>query len=150
METSVHSSITAPTRREVFSNWQCFNHTVLDGADGSLSNVTYKTGDANTTAKIYIGGDPSPGATVYVTESEVFCGIRCAIVWGFQSFTPESRLQQAYLYRCEISISNVSNITDPRHILSDEVARIAAGSIGLDGYDRNTQPATQISRFRPL
>jgi hypothetical protein len=145
-ETNPDVSIQVWTHRSVNSTYECSNFFVTEGADGKSPNVTYQIVSGNETAKLYIGGDPSPGATVYVTEVERTCGPRCAMVWGFQSIVPDSGLDQSCLCRCNVSISPVSDTDKPEQKLPDRVAQIGAGAIGLDGYDSVSRPLTQNNR----
>ena len=39
----------------------------------------------------------------------------------------------SFFYQCPITVSHVSNITDPKYDLADGMARVAASSIGLQG-----------------
>ena len=132
------------TNRTVNVTWACGSFDVLSGADGNSPNITFNPGSANRTLQIGLNG---PGATTYVTETEAFCGPRCSIVWAFQAIVPESDLRTASLTQCNITVSGVTNAYLPQHAVSDGLAQIAAGAIGLDGFDQDLQPRTQATRF---
>lgn len=146
-ELNADADLRVYTARAVDATYACVNRVIVDGADGTSSNVTYRTGEGNSTDRLYVGADPSPGATIYITEIDRVCGPRCARVWGFQSIVPNSQHDNAYLYQCNITVGPVTNATRPEHELPDTVAWLAAGAIGLDGYNRSTVPITQNSRY---
>ena len=132
-ETNPDSKQLFYTNRTANSSWLCTSYDVLTGQDGDRTNITYHDGEQ---IRSFDVGETGPEATTYITETEVVCGPRCAQVWAFQTQIPEMGILPT-LYQCNITISNVSNPYHPEHILPDMQARIAAGAIGLDGFQHD-------------
>ena len=132
------------TNRTAHMAGACNSFDVLSGADGNTPKITFNPSSANRTLQIRLNG---PGATTYVTKTEDFCGLRCSIVWAFQATVPGSDLQTSSLTQCNITVSDVINTYLPQHAVLDAIARIATGSIRLDGFDQGIQPGTQATRF---
>ena len=67
-------------------------------------------------------------------SSTKFCGgPRCATI-GVFALTGDFRDGNGVFYECNITVSEVfGNTNTSNQIMSDHVARLAAGSIGLDG-----------------
>lgn len=120
------------TNRTVNVTWLCSAYDVVDGGDGSTNDITYLDGDQRVPFFVGQGG---PAATTYITETQEVCGPRCARVWAFQSAISAMGILPT-LYDCNITVSNVSNAYQPEHLIPDMQARLAAGSIGLEGFQR--------------
>jgi hypothetical protein len=99
--------------------------------NGALGGTTY----------IYRGTDIPQRATVYS------CGPRCIWMWAHKNVGAG---EESTFYQCPITVSPVSNTTQDAHIISDDVARLAASAIGLEGRsaDNNgTQVWTQFQFY---
>jgi hypothetical protein len=118
------------TDRVANVTWLCSGYDVVAGGNGLSSNVRYLDGD---TIRPFFVGETGPGATTYITETAEVCGPRCTRVFVFQSEIQSTGTRPS-LYDCNITISNVSNRHIPEHDLPDMQARIAAGAIGLEGF----------------
>jgi len=70
------------------------------------------------------------------TLSQYYCGsLRCAslglFVFGGDALTDDG--MKGDFYECNVTVSDVKNAMVPAHQIDDHVARVAAGSIGLNG-----------------
>jgi hypothetical protein len=71
------------------------------------------------------------------------CGDRCAKVYAL-----ENNGKSGYYYACNVTVGNVTNTTRWVQQLPDNLARMAAMSIALTGYNyHNTPNATQFQAF---
>ena len=118
------------TSRTINATWLCSGYEVVVGGDGSTTDITYLDGDRRIP---FFVGETGPGATTYITETAEVCGPRCARVWAYQAALPRADVLPT-LYDCNITISNVSNTYLPEHVIPDLQARLAAGAIGLEGF----------------
>lgn len=131
------------TSRTVNATWLCAGYDVVQGGDGSTVDIVYLDGGVR---RPFFVGETGPGATTYMTETEEVCGPRCARVWAFQTEILQSEVKPS-LYDCNVTVSQVSDMYLPEHSIPDLQARIAAGSIGLEGFQhRNT--TRQWVRYR--
>jgi hypothetical protein len=84
----------------------------------------------------------APKSTTYLTSSKgLDCGPRCANVCAFENSGSKS-----WYYKCNITISEVSNATHNEQRVSDSTAKMAAGAIALQGYQDQIQDS-QYQRF---
>ncbi|KAH0555835.1 hypothetical protein GP486_006222 [Trichoglossum hirsutum] len=109
---------------------KCASYSVIQGSDGTSTNITYLYGNASRSLFVRYA---SPGATTYITDTDVVCGPRCARVWVFQSLQPASGVTSLSVMDCNVTVTDVENASLPQHEVPDEQARIAAGAIGLEG-----------------
>jgi len=80
------------------------------------------------------------------TWSQYYCGsLRCAtlgvFVFGSNAQTVDS--MKGDFYECNVTVSDVKNAMVPAHRIVDHVARLAAGSIGLNGMTASGSIAKQ-------
>lgn len=94
-----------------------------DSTTGSIVIPTSALGNDGTTY-IYQGTRPPAKATTFGN------GDRGIKMWVYKN--PKHPL----FYECPITVSVVYNVTDPRHNITDDVAREAAASIALQGQFR--------------
>lgn len=78
----------------------------------------------NATTYIYRGVNTPQKATKFS------CGNRCVWMWAYIN---EGNLDNSTFYQCPITISKTSNASSDTHIVSDNVAKLAASSIALEG-----------------
>ncbi|KAL8769310.1 MAG: hypothetical protein Q9209_004692 [Squamulea sp. 1 TL-2023] len=101
-----------------------------DTTDGVLRIARTDTGYDSTTYA-YTGVQAPQNATA------VTCGPRCIWLYaGRQSGV--NRRGGDDIFKCPITVSEVSNVGNPAHIVPDQTARLAAASIALSG--RYTNP----------
>ena len=70
------------------------------------------------------------GTEVPQNETEYSCGPRCLWMWAHKS---QGQGESSTFIQCPITISSVSYTTRDTEILSDDLARLAASSIALQG-----------------
>lgn len=122
---------------------------VADSADGKESEFVWQfensTGTyplsiprsilaAQSTTYVWNGTNIPPVATSQA------CGPRCIVLYALRDFRRGSD-HEINIFQCRITISPMSNIKDPAHVLSDSVARTAAASIALSGRWRRDSSA---------
>lgn len=80
-------------------------------------------------------------------QKDNHCGPRCAIVYGVS--LEENRPNKAILINCNITVLHVRNAPNASYEMSDRVARLAAGAIGLDGTRKfkTNRTVYQYSRY---
>ena len=85
-----------------------------------------------------------PNSTTYYTQLDMKCGSRCKNLCAY-----ENNGVAAFYYECNVNVSTVSNVSYPSQNVSDENAVMAAGAIGLQGYQQysNSKPTSQYQRF---
>ena len=78
------------------------------------------------------------GADVPQRDATQRCGDRCIWIWAHKTRCPTmpSDPDPAF-YQCPISISNVTNTSLAEHNIADDIARLAASAIALDGRKQN-------------
>lgn len=94
-----------------------------DPANGTIS-IPKELGGMSGTTYIYRGFHPPSGAGTFA------CGDRCIKMWAH---TAAGYGDDSTFYECPISISNVSNIENETQNVPDDVARLAAAAIALQG-----------------
>ena len=75
------------------------------------------------------------------------CGPRCSAVLALQ-FRDTDDDNDGALYDCDVTVSAVRGATEVGHEIPDNVARIIAGGIGLEGYS-NGPNDWEYSRYPP-
>ena len=112
-----------------------------DGPDGKVSELVWRFVNTTGTYNLTI---PRPSlamfATTYVwngteqphSETSQACGPRCLVLYALRDMKRGEK-HEITIFQCHISVSPVSNIKDPAHVLSDSMARTAAASIALSG-----------------
>ena len=105
-------------------NWSYSNGTVSD-------NITIPTEYSAYDSTTYI----YRGLNMPQNETESACGPRCMWMWAWRAHStlPSDSDQPVAVFRCSITISSVSNTTLESQTISDEMAKLAAASIGLQG-----------------
>ena len=59
------------------------------------------------------------------------CGDRCIWMWAYKN--PSGSPEPSAFYQCSVNISQVNNASQPEHFVPNDVAKIAAASIALQG-----------------
>lgn len=139
------------------SSGKCFeykevNHTVGPDLNGMHSawNYTFTNGSSTSNIMIPINMEAFNGTT-YVYRGTTIpqkadmwsCGPRCMWMWAHKS---PGAGDSSLFYQCPITVSQVSDITDPKQNLTDGMARLAASAIGLQGRFVNQKPGHQSER----
>ena len=140
------------TNRVVTASYdQCYQYDVnqtsgkkVDDANGDLAAYNWSYSNGTVSGNITIPTEYSAlDSTTYIyrglqkpqNETENACGPRCMWMWAFRarSSLPSDPDQPQTVFQCPITISSVSNTTLESHKISDEMAKLAAASIGLQG-----------------
>ncbi|KAL8672238.1 MAG: hypothetical protein Q9168_003285 [Polycauliona sp. 1 TL-2023] len=115
-----------------------------DDVDGQGPGSSFAYQDGNSMKHIEIpASSPGASATTYMykgfeapQETNYTCGPRCMWLWAYRNpaFTDEGNVgDPPGLYKCRVTISEVSNTWRASQTVPDDVARIAAVSIALQG-----------------
>jgi hypothetical protein len=114
--------IKAVTKFEYFKSDYSFNITVTNA---HLAN--------DATTYVYQGFTIPQNATIYD------CGDRCMVIYALRH--GGIRKEANRLFECNITISNVTSVSNPflppEHHVPDDIARLAAASIALQGRYQN-------------
>lgn len=101
-----------------------WNYTFTNGSYTSHISIPADIEAVNGTVYIY------RGVSIPQDVREWSCGKRCLWMWAHKL---AGAGDHSIFFQCPISISQVSNVTEPRQDLSDDMARLAASAIGLQG-----------------
>lgn len=129
------------SNRGIKTSGSCHTYPVHDNVNGSSDKFTVqKNGKPYSPLFESIG----PKSTTYYNQVDMTCGPRCKEVCAF-----ESNGKEAFYHECNITVSSVSNVAYPSQNISDANAMMAAGSIGLQGYQQysQSQPMSQYQQF---
>ena len=127
------------SNRTIIANTTCYVYDVTQGADGDSQQIYYTK---NGTMQVVDFQMIEPDSTTYYTSpQDGDCGPRCANVCAF-----ENSGSTGFYHECNITISNVNNATLPEHEIPDEIAKLAAASIALQGYQAKNV-ANQYQRY---
>lgn len=146
MESSANSDpnsnpINFYSNRSIKTTGSCVTYPVHDNVNGSSQSFTVEKD-----GKTYDPGFESigPNSTTYYTQQNMECGPRCKELCAY-----ENNGVAAFYYECNVTVSTVSNVSYPSQNVSDKNALMAAGAIGLQGYQQysNSQPMSQYQQF---
>ena len=129
------------SNRSIKTSGSCFTYPVLDNVNGSSQKFTVQKDGAPFTPDFESIG---PNSTTYYTQLDMTCGDRCKEICAY-----ENNGAAAFYYECNITVSTVSNVTYPSQNVSVANALMAAGAIGLQGYQQysGSQPTSQYQQF---
>ncbi|KAL9599152.1 MAG: hypothetical protein Q9219_004019 [cf. Caloplaca sp. 3 TL-2023] len=130
------------------STGQCFRYQprqfyLEESRDGpeSIRVYPYFNGTFNGTLRV-ASADTHFDSTTYAymgfsapqnaSASDVTCGPRCIRLYAVRQ-NGNVTDRGADIFMCPITVSEVSNIEDPAHVVPDDTARLAAASIALSG-----------------
>ena len=115
------------------------NYTYTDNiTTGSILIPTSALGNDGTTY-IYRGHETPSKETVYGN------GPRGLRMWAYKNpgLNPDSRF-----YECPVTVDIVTNVKDPRHNISDALAREAVASIALQGQFKGSFPDRDFTQWQ--
>ena len=138
---------------------ECYSYS-LSGVDkgtsegGRWSNYTYSNGTFSGTILLPVQTDTFDG-TVYVyngfnppqTETTYACGPRCIWMWAHKTVGPSDR---SMFYKCPVTVNAVQNSSQDAHNVSNDIARLAASSIGLQGGNSDPEIGWVQFQFYPI
>ena len=139
------------------SSGECFEYQMVGKPhDGSDGNVDYKYTNGTIHGNITIPGQSSAfEGTTYIYQGintpqkavKYACGPRCIWMWVHKSRGPAPG-QKFVFYQCPITVNSVSNTTNDTQEVSNDMARLAAASIALQGRPSyNTWKQYQLYTF---
>lgn len=114
----------ATMTRDTAGDLEALNYTYTNGTFEDTIVIPKQSLGLSGTTYVYRGVKLPQHATTYA------CGDRCMWMWAFKAQSPE---EEPAFYQCPITISGVSNATNAAQNVSNDVARIAAASIALQG-----------------
>jgi len=119
------------TNRTVNSTWSCQSWPVIQGGNGTVTNLTVlqdaSGGRALNVTLPFVGGTDQ---TTFLTAPNVTCGPGCSVVEAF-----EASLTQPWYYKCNITVGEVMNATlHPEHDVGPTLRNMASAAIALQGY----------------
>ena len=117
--------------------WKIYNNST----GNETISIPKREAAFDATTYIYNGVNPPPNAT---TQS---CGDRCIWVYAWRSVGNLTKRSQPAVFKCPITVSEVTNVDKDWQNLPDNVARYAAASIALTGRPK---PDWQQYRLYPF
>ncbi|KAF8545363.1 hypothetical protein BDD12DRAFT_811534 [Trichophaea hybrida] len=133
-----HNNLAHKSKRFVTVSATCEYYALVEGQYGNVTTVAYLNGTQQTTLSGI--SDYGPSATTWINPRSDLpqnqgwnCGSRCAAVAALQ-FLDSNGTGNGGFYNCQVHVSKVQGGTAPEHEIPDDIAIIAAGSIGLEGY----------------
>ncbi|KAL8946047.1 MAG: hypothetical protein Q9222_007506, partial [Ikaeria aurantiellina] len=137
------------------SSGQCYQYSARtdgtrDSPDGPESMIAYAYSNETTNGTLVVPRpDTAFDSTTYVytgvwapqNASAVACGPRCIWVYALRNSGPVTNFRPIDVFMCPITVSDVTNIGDPAHVVPDDTARMAAASIALSGRYTNPDDA---------
>ncbi|KAL2041509.1 hypothetical protein N7G274_005891 [Stereocaulon virgatum] len=152
----VYPSIT--NRTITASSGQCYHYNIIAGSqqpaldlNGDRAAFTWAYSNGTVNGSVNIPTEMSAfDATTYIyngtniprNEIESSCGPRCMWMWAFKALSniPMDHGQRMALYQCPITVSPVSGNgkkVHDKHKVSNDMAKLAASAIGLQGRYAN-------------
>ncbi|KAI4257248.1 MAG: hypothetical protein L6R42_005788, partial [Xanthoria sp. 1 TBL-2021] len=123
--------------------YQVKNETKVPDVDGQGSGSSFTYEDGSSTKEITIPtSSMGLSATTYMSKgfqapqhTGYRCGPRCVWLWAYKNSGPGgiNEIDPPALYKCPVTVSEVSNTWHDWQVVPDEVARMAAVSIALQG-----------------
>jgi hypothetical protein len=129
------------SNRSIKTTGSCITYRVYDNVNGSTQSFTVdRDGEQYDPGFQFIG----PNSTTYYNKQNMTCGPRCKEICAY-----ENNGVAAFYYECNVTVSTVSNVSYPSQNVSDDNAVMAAGAIGLQGYQQysNSTPLSQFQQF---
>ncbi|KUJ19705.1 uncharacterized protein LY89DRAFT_611468 [Mollisia scopiformis] len=128
------------SNRSLITTSSCNAYSVIGISNGTSQTFQYER-DSQTLNQTWhsIG----PNSTTYLTyPDKQDCGPRCATVYIY-----ENDGTSANYFECTVNASTIYNATVQEQQLSDDHARLAAGAIALQGYQSDSNNASQYQQF---
>jgi hypothetical protein len=117
------------TNRTAISTYSCNSWPVIVGGNGTSTNLTVMLDSSGEDMHVtipYIGGS---NQTTFITNPKSDCGRGCSIVNAF-----EASDTKPWWYECNITVSDVQNATLLEHQVGQDVLKMAASAIALQGH----------------
>lgn len=120
----------------IWSNYTYTNQTVTD-----IISLPVKIDTFDGTVYIYRGSETPQNAT---TSS---CGDRCIWMWAHQT---KDQNNPSNFYQCPVTVNVVQNSEQDVHDVSNDIARLAASAIGLEGGKSDQENGWSSFVFYPI
>ena len=127
-DASPDGSISIATDRTINSTGICNSWPVIDGGDGSKSNIIMLSSLGDKT-NVHIPITAGLNQTTYVTHLSRSCGDGCGIIAAL-----ETSLENPFYYECKVMVAKVDNAKRPEHEVASSLRTLAASAIALQGY----------------
>ena len=131
------------TNRTINSTWSCQSWPVIQGGNGTVTNLTVlqdpNGGQALNVTLPFVGGTDQ---TTFLTTPNITCGTGCSVVEAF-----EASLIQPWYYQCNITVGKVMNATLPQHAVGPSLRSMASAAIALQGYGLKS-PASSAVQYQ--
>ena len=141
----------------------CYNYSLSHVQKGSVtggkwSNYTYSNGTFNGSILLPVQVDTFDG-TIYTyrgfqtpqNATIMACGQRCIWMWAHKTVSGSDR---STFYQCPVTIDPVNSTSEKSlqeaHKVSDDIARLAASSIGLQGGKADPDHGWTQFQFYPI
>ena len=128
-DASPDGSISVATDRTINATGLCNSWPVVDGGDGSKSNITIMLSSLSVKTNVHIPITAGLNQTTYVTHLSRSCGDGCGIITAL-----ETSLENPFYYECNITVTKVDNAERPEHEVVSSLRTLAASAIALQGY----------------
>lgn len=128
-DASPDGSVAIATDRTINSTAACSSYPVLDGGDGSKTNITIQPKVAGANSHRYIPITAGLNQTTYVTHLSKSCGDGCGVVTAL-----EASLEAPFFYECNVTVLPVDNARRPEYEVANSVRTLASSAIALQGY----------------
>ena len=126
--------------REI-SDWRGDDHTFTNGTHNESVTIPSQSTGVDGTSYLYRG---SAVPQMEVNES---CGPRCLWMWAYRHW---GMGEEPTLFQCPVTVDAVENATGDVHVIPDDIARLAAASIGLRGRFEGSPPTWEQTQFYPF
>ena len=123
------------------SDWQADRHTFTNGTHNESITIARRYTGVDGTSYLY------RGLAIPQLEANESCGPRCLWMWAYRHW---GMGKEPTLFRCPVTVYAVKNATEDVHVIPDDIARLAAASIGLRGQFREPVPTWDQFRFYPF
>ena len=138
---------------------ECYTYSVTDVDEGSIgggkwSNYTITNKTVTSSILLPVKTDTFDG-TVYIyrgfrtpqAATTWSCGDRCIWMWAHK--TVDSNNPSTF-YQCPVSVHPVQNSVQDAHNISNNIARLAASAIGLEGGKSDKENGWSSFQFYPI
>ena len=126
--------ISLPSDRQISTTANCSFFEVLSSNGQAPKNISVEMDGS--VKSIQLPAEDF-GNTIYFTDFSDDCGSRCAQISVYRPIRDGSddRGESSY-FECTTTVSKVANVTQDFEQVSDNVAKLAAASVALDGLKR--------------
>lgn len=128
-------------RREKVAGGISFNFTYTNKTFSDSILIPAQIDNFDGTVYIYRAFNTPQNATIYS------CGPRCIWMWAHRTLLGK---EPSTFYQCPITVNSVQNVLQDAHQVTDDIARLAASSIGLQGGNSDPDLGWAQFQFYPI